>query len=194
MSQQDFTILFIVVAFLLVGVIFAVYQNKRRRELLTNQAEKRNGELTKSGFMGRWELRLPYKGNTLVIYSVPGSRYSPPKTYAILKDDSARLPTISIGRSGLGQKIMDKFGKERLLTNDEEFDRQFVIRSEDPFMAQRMLTAELRPKLIERSGMRSLQIKISPQEMRVTTFSIPSNEDDYDNFIDTAFLILKNIL
>jgi hypothetical protein len=194
MNSDNFIILAIVLVSALIAIVVSVYQTRRRKEILTQQAEKRNGELAKSGFLGRWELRLPYKGNTLVIYSVPGSKYSPPKTFAILKDDSARLPTISIGRSGLGQKIMDKFGKERLLTNDEEFDRQFVVRSEDPFIAQRMLTAELRPKLIERSGMRSLHIKITPQEMRVTTFSIPSNEDDYDNFIDTAFLILKNIL
>jgi hypothetical protein len=194
MNQDSLFSLAIVLVIALIAIVASVYQSRRRKEMLTRQAEKRNGELAKSGFLRRWELRLPYKGNTVIISSVPGSRYSPPKTIAAMKDDTARLSTIEIMRNDIGQKIMEKFGKERILTNDEEFDKQYAVRGEDPFLAQRLLTAELRPKLLEYSGMRSLQIKITPQEMCVTMFSIPSNDETYDNFIDTVFSILQKVL
>jgi hypothetical protein len=193
MSTEDAMIVSVILIVTLLSVVGAVYQSRRRGEMLARQAEKRNGEVTKSGFLGRRELHLPIKGSTLLVYSIPGSRYSPPKTFAILKSDSLHLPPIEITRNGVGQKLLGAFGRERILVNDEEFDRQFVVRGEDPFTAQRLLTADIRQRFMDRS-MRSLQVKITSQEVRVTILTIPSNDDAYDNFIDTVFSILQKIL
>ena len=193
MNSNDILMLLFVLTVVVIAIVVSVYQTKKRGDLLRGQAEKRNGTVTKRSFLGRWELRLPFQDSSVLIYSVPGSRYSPPRTYAILKLDSPRLPTIEIMHNGLAQKLFNALGRERILTNDEEFDRQIVVRGEDQYSAQRLLTADLKQRIVDRS-LRALDVKIIPQEVRVTIQAIPSNEEGYDNFIDLVFLILQKIL
>ena len=75
----------------------------------------------------------------------------------------------------------------------EEFDQKVVVRGEDQYMIQRLLTADVKQRLVDPS-LRALEVRIKPQEVRVTMQSIPSNEEGYDAFIDTVMAILQTIL
>ncbi len=192
MNTEDIITIVLFLIFMVIAIAASMAQNKKRGAILTAQAEKRNGEVRRTG-LGRWELRLPVKGQTVLIYSVPGSRYSPPRTLAVLKSDTVMLPVIDITRNNISQKIMAAFGRERAITNDEDFDKEMVVRGEDQYMIQRLLTADLKQRLMSRS-LRGLEVKIKPQEVRVTMLTIPANEEGFDEFIDTVLAILQNIL
>lgn len=193
MNSSDIFFYLIFAVMLLVSLGVAFFQQSKRKELLANQANKRGGELVKGGLFRRSELRLPYKGNTVVIYCVPGSRNSPSRTIATLRTETVMLPTLDILRNDLTQKLMGAFGKERILMNDEEFDRKCIVRSEDPLLPQRILSGDMPQRFLGQT-LRSLELRVSQQNIQVKMLTIPSNEETFDYFIDTVFAILQKIV
>lgn len=187
----------VIYAFMGVMIVFSIgiafFQQSKRNDLLADQADKRGGELVKGGLFRRSELRLPYKGNTLIIYFMPGSKNSPSRTIATLRTENAMLPTLDILRNDLTQKIMGSFGKERILMNDDEFDRKCVVRSEDPLLPQRILTNGMQQRFLGQT-LRSLELRVSQQNVQVKMLAIPRDEETLDYFIDTVVTILQKIL
>lgn len=180
-------------AMIMLSIGIAFFQQSKRNELLADQAAKRGGELAKDGFLRRSELRLPYKGNKLIIYFMPGSKNSPSRTIATLRTETVMLPTLDILRNDLTQKLMGAFGKERILINNEEFDRKCIVRSEDPFLPTRILSNDIQQRFLGQT-LRSLELRVSQQNIQVKMLTIPSNEETLDYFIDTVFAILQKIL
>ena len=193
MDSTNLIIALFVAITLSIVVLVVFYQNKNFVARLTRQAEKRGGEIRKGSFFKMTELRIPLKDVVIVIQTVPGSKHSPPKTIAQVKLDSPRLTAVRILRNDLWQKTLTAFGKERSPTGDEEFDSQWVVQTEDPFIVQKLVTADLKARLSERS-LRSLDVRIQPQEASFTITAIPSNDEGYDNFIDAVFFILEKTL
>ncbi len=192
MSSSDQVVFIFFIFILVVSLIFAYFQSKKRKELLTYQAEKRGGEVVSKGLLGRTKLILHYQGETMEIYSVPGSRYSPPRTVAKIKSDSLRFPELRITNNSLWQKMLSTMGKDRILTGNDEFDQRYAVTGEDQYSAQRLLTEDLKVKLLA-SSFRSLDVNMKTQEFSMTVQSNPRNNEEYDLFIDTLLLILQKI-
>jgi hypothetical protein len=193
MDSTDLIVAAFVAVILSIVLGIAYIQTKARDERLARQAEKRGGEIRKGGLFRLTELRIPLKDVVIAIRTVPGSKHSPPKTIAQVKLDSPRLPAVRILRNDFLQKALTAFGKERLPTNDEEFDSQWVVQADDQFVVQQLVTAEFKARLAEHI-LRSLDIHIQPQEASFTITAIPSDDEGYDNFIDTVVLVLQKIL
>ena len=193
MDSSDLIIAVSVAVILVVALGIAYIQNKARGERLARQAEKRGGEIRKGNLFRLTELRIPFQDAVIVLRTVPGSKHSPPKTIAQVKLDSPRLPAVRFLRNNLMQKAFAAFGKERLLTGDEEFDSQWIMQADDPFIIHKLVTTEFKSRLAERV-LRSLDIRIQPQEASFTIITIPSDDEGYDNFIDTVVLVLQKFL
>jgi len=193
MDSSDLIVAAFFAIILSVVLGIAYIQNKARGERLARQAEKRGGEIVKGNLFRLAELRIPVKDVVIAIRTAPGSKYSPPKTIAQVKLDSPRLPAVRFLRNDLMQKALTAFGKERLLTGDEEFDSRWVVQADDPFIIHKLVTAEFKSRLAERV-LRSLDIRIQPQEASFTIITIPSDDEGYDNFIDTVVLVLQKFL
>ena len=182
-------------ALVVVILIYRVYKAKLRDEMLARQAEKRGGEFSR-GVLGGWgsssELRLPFKGNIVRIYSVQGGKNRSPQTCSEMKFSTPTLTNLEVWRNDPSQKIIDMFGKERIMTDDEEFDRLYVIRGDDPLVARRVFAPALRQRLTEQ-GVRAQYVRINPTLFKISILGIPNSEEDYDIFIDTVFLALKNL-
>jgi len=189
----DYLIFVFMGAMLILTIGITIFKQTKHNELLANQADKRGGELVKGGLLRRTELRLPYKGNTLIIYFMPGSKNSPSRTIATLRTETMMLPTLDIQRNDLTQKLLGAFGKERILMNDEEFDRKCIVRSEDPLLPQRILTSDMQQRFLGQT-LRSLEVRVSQQNVQVKMLTIPSNEETFDYFIDTVFAVLQKLL
>ena len=187
----------IVAAFVILvwGAVFGFlfFRSKAHEDRLTFQAEKRGGTFVKGGLFKQAELRIPFKEWTVVISPIPGSRYRSSRTVAQVRVDAPRLPIILMERNYLLQKILAAFGRERLLTGDEEFDHRWVMRTSDTLAAHKLVTAEFKEKLEERI-LRTLVVKIQPLELSLIIVAIPSNDEEYDIFIETIFLILRKFL
>ena len=193
MDIENWIILIIMAIVMVVGIAMTVSQNRKRKEMLALQAQKHGGEVSGDGFLRRLELRLPVRGETVIICSRPRGRYNPPETSARLRLDNPRFPTMRIKRNDLGQKLMGALGKERFLTGDETFDTRFAIISEDAYQVQRLLTDDLKRVFME-PYFNTLEMKVSPQELFISIKSIPGTDQEYDAFIDTVLLVLQKIL
>ena len=101
-----------------------------------------------------------------------------------------RFPEMRIASNSLWQKMLSAMGKERILTGNDEFDKRFAMKSEDQYSALRLLTEDLKARLLE-SQFRSLDVNMKTQEFSMTILSIPRNNEEYDLFIDTMFLVLQ---
>ena len=88
---------------------------------------------------------------------------------------------------------MGAFGKERILLNDEEFDRKCIVRSEDPFLPQRILSSDMQQRFLGQT-LRSLELRVSAQNVQVKMLTIPTNEETFDYFIETILAILQKLL
>ena len=193
MDEANLMVLAFVVLLMIVALGFAYLRSRAYENRLALQAEKRGGKFEKSGLLKQARIQIPYKEWQVVVYSTPGSRYSPPKTIAQVKVDTPRLPVIQLERNYLLQKILAAFGRERLLTGDEDFDRRWVVRASDTMMVHKLVTPELKAKLEERI-LRSLGVNIQPMELSLTITTIPSSEEEYDIFIETTMLVLRKFL
>lgn len=193
MDEANLMVLAFVVLLMIVALGFAYLRSRAYENRLALQAEKRGGKFEKSGLLKQARIQIPYKEWQVVVYSTPGSRYSPPKTIAQVKVDTPRLPAIQLERNYLLQKILAAFGRERLLTGDEDFDRRWVVRASDTMMVYKLVTPELKAKLEERI-LRSLGVNIQPMELSLTITTIPSSEEEYDIFIETTMLVLRKFL
>lgn len=193
MDSTELLIAASVVVVLIITVIVLILQTKAHKERLAHQAEKRGGEFREGGLFKNPEVRIPLKGVVIVIHTIPGSKHSSPKTIAKAELDSPRLPVVRILRNSLWQKALAAFGRERLLSGDEEFDNKWVVQADDPFIIHKLATAEFKSRLEERI-LRTLDIRLQPQEATFTILAIPSDDDGYDHFIDTVMLVLNKFL
>ncbi len=190
MSSSDWITLTFFLFVIVITLVIGIAQRKKREEMLTRQAEKRGGQVARPGLFRRTKLLLPYQGETLQIYSIPGSRDRPPRTVAQVQCDSPRFPEIRIAQNNLWRKFQGLLGKERILTGDDEFDSKFVMITEDQYWILRFLTDDFKKALLH-SPFRSMDINIKPQDFRVTVMSIPRSDEEYDLFIDTVLSILQ---
>lgn len=193
MDSSALMVVIFALGLLVVIVGYATLQSRARSERLTRQAEKRGGEIRRDAFWKQPELRIPFRDSILVVYTIPGSRYSPPRTVAQVKLDLPRLPILRMTRSTLMQKMLAAFGRESLLTADEDFDRRWVVQTEDVFAAQKLLTPEFKTQLDQRV-FRTLVVDIRPQELSFTITTIPSNDEALDAFVEAALMVLNKFL
>lgn len=193
MSLDVFITLTLLFALATIGVWVGVYQNRQHLAILNAQAEKRGGEVVRNNIFSRAELHLPFKGITIKVFALPGNRYSPPRMLATVRSDSALFPAINVLRNTPMQKLLGSFGRERILTGDEEFDKRCVVRADDSYTVQRLLTPTVRLCFLD-PFLRSLELKASPQSIQIQIYSYSKDDEAYDHFIEAALTILQGIL
>jgi hypothetical protein len=175
------------------AVAFAIFQNRARDEWMARTAERRGGQIRKGSFFKVTEMLIQFQGETVIFHMEPGSKHSSPKTVATVNLASPRLPTLRLVHNGMWQKMIGSFGQERVNTGDEEFDSQWVIRSDDEFAARKLASPDLKTALSDRL-FRHLDLRLDPQQMKMVTLALPSNEEHFEVFVDAAILVLKKLL
>lgn len=192
MDPSNFFIALMLVV-MIVAIIFGVIQSKTRDGWMENAAQQRGGEIRKGSFFVKAELLIPCKDQTIVIQMHPGGKNSSPKTIAIANVNKPLLPTLRMTRNGLWQKMMDALGQERVITGDDDFDNEWVIRSADEIGARKLSSPDLKDKLSDYI-FRHMDLRLEPKQMAMTALANPSNEEQFNLFIDTAILILKKFV
>ena len=192
MDTSNFFIALMLLAMIVV-VIYAVTQSKARDDWMERAAQQRGGEFRKGSFFKVAELTIPYKDETIVFHMEPGSKHSSPKTVATANVKIPLLPTVRLVHNGVWQKMMASFGQERVRTGDEDFDNEWVVRTADNLAARKLASPDLKANLSDRI-FRNLDLRLEPKQMKMVTLAIPSNEEQFNLFIDTAISILKKFV
>jgi hypothetical protein len=193
MDSTDILLTSVFIVLAVAAVTFAIFQNRARDEWMARTAERRGGQIRKGSLFKVTEMLIRFQGETIIFHMEPGSKHSSPKTVATVKLTSPRLPTLRLVRNGMWQKMTASFGQERVTTSDEEFDSQWVIRSDDELAARKLAGPELKAALSDRL-FRHLDLRLDPQQMKMIVLALPSNEEHFEVFVDAASLVLKKLL
>ncbi len=178
---------------MIVFVIYAVTQSRARDQWMESAAQQRGGEFRKGSFFKVGALLIPCKDEMIVFHMEPGSKHSSPKTVATANVKMPLLPTLRLVHNGLWQKMMESFGQERARTGDDDFDNEWVNRTADALAARKFASPDLKANLSNRI-FRNLDLRLEPKQMKMVALAIPSNEEQFNLFIDTAILILKKFV
>lgn len=173
--------------------------NEKQKELLQAQAEKRGGQLDKSSS----NLLLQVGKLILQICPIPSRKGVPAETHAVLGGHSieelfneiSRFPKITMISNTWLQNSTAPDGHIRILFGDENFDKKFIIYGENEADVHRVLTNEIRQKLLTLLP-KSPFLKVHPDSKSTTFFStvgVINNSEEYDLYIDTVVAILKNL-
>ena len=180
--------LFIVIMMSLI-VVFSLWRYRTIRQLMEQQAMKRNGTVVGSFLLP--VLKFQYHDVPVVVTSVPGTKYRVAKTEAniTLRTIASDLTIIT---ESFGTRLGKAFGTTDVQLNSEEFDREFLIKTQDESFARNLLDFALQSTLL---GMKQEKprIRLEGTWLSVAVPRVIKNEERYDQLFDLAFSIVDRI-
>jgi hypothetical protein len=180
--------LFIVIVMSLI-VLFSLWRYRTIRQLMEQQAMKRNGTVVGSFLLP--VLKFTYHNLPVVVTSVPGTKYRKAKTEAniTLRTIAGDLTIIT---ESFGTRLGKSFGATDVQLNSEEFDREFLIKTQDESFARNLLDFMLQSKLL---GLKQEKPRIHLEGtwLAVAVPRVIKNEERYDQLFDLAFNIVDRI-
>lgn len=193
MSNSE-TIIFVVI--LLISMLFAVVmagvKKKKIGAQLMGQAQKRNGQVQPGNWLSYPRLVLSIRGNEMKVLIVPSGKNRPPRTTAQMSMTYIGQGKLTVYRKGIFQRLMSMAGREKVETGDALFDERFSVRADEIYMATKVLTADVREKLMQLEKRRP-HLRITDKRMNLTMMAMPSNEAELDLFLELATLIATRI-
>jgi hypothetical protein len=186
-------IFWIIIAIIIVGLafIFTAKERKvkeRQRELLREQALKRNGKIKNGSFFKTFpKLVLSHSGYDIVIY--------------LKEKEEVGVFTYAESLFKLSQDIkivfhvrttLDKLFKQDIQLGNPEFDDTFFIKGNKKYFVRNFFTPEVQRKLLIFKE-KYPNLRITQSKLVLEIFSNPRNTEDYDNFIDTTLSLFESL-
>jgi len=188
LPMEQMIIIWAIGIFLLVICINKIGGGFQRKKL-EQQAAKRGGRVKKGGLFSYPRLILSIGGADVEIYSTPGGKNTPPHTHVQYSLPNAVNYKLALRREirlfGVGMV----FGQD-IKINNPEFDNAYIIRGDDEGIVRSFLSSEIQTALLAlKSKYPSLDINGS--KFQFTISGIPSDEQGFDQLIDTGFHLIK---
>jgi hypothetical protein len=182
--------LFVIIVITLV-LVLSLWRYRVIRQLMEQQAMKHGGSVVGSYLLP--VLKFPYRGLPVVVTSVPGTKYRPAKTEVNITLKKVAAADLKIMTESLGTRLGKAFGSSDVLLNSDEFDREFVIKTQDETFARTVLNLPLQEKLL---GMRQQKPRISLEGtwLAVSIPRVIRTEERYDELFELAFYITDQVL
>lgn len=182
--------LFVIIVITLV-LVLSLWRYRVIRQLMEQQAMKHGGSVVGSFLLP--VLKFPYRGLPVVVTSVPGTKYRPAKTEVNITLKKIAAADLKIMTESLGTRLGKAFGASDVLLNSDEFDREFVIKTQDEAFVRTILTLTLQEKLL---GMRQQKPRISLEGtwLAVSVPRVIRTEERYDELFELAFYITDQVL
>jgi hypothetical protein len=182
--------LFVIIVITLV-LVLSLWRYRVIRQLMEQQAMKHGGSVVGSYLLP--VLKFPYRGLPVVVTSVPGTKYRPAKTEVNITLKKVAAADLKIMTESLGTRLGKAFGASDVLLNSDEFDREFVIKTQDETFARTILNLPLQEKLL---GMRQQKPRISLEGtwLAVSVPRVIRTEERYDELFELAFYITDQVL
>ena len=185
-----FLVCFIIVLFPLI-IILSLWRYRTIKQLMEQQALKRNGTVVGSFLLP--VLKFSYRALPVVVTCVPKSKYRQAKTEAsitLLKPASANL---IIAKESVATRLGKALGASDVQLGSDEFDQEFLIKTQDELFARNMLTFTLQQKLLEMKQEKP-RISIEGTWLAVQVPRVVKTEEGYDHLFDLTFAVVDRFL
>lgn len=180
---------FIIVIFPLI-IILSLKQYRSIKNLMGQQAMKRGGTVTGSFLLP--VLKFPYRSLSIVVTSVPGSKYRQAKTEASMTLLTPAAANLTIVKESVGTRLGKALGATDVQIGNDEFDREFLIKTQDETFARNILNLTLQQKLLEMTQKKP-RICLEGTWLAVQVPRVVKTEEEYDQLFDLAFTVVDRI-
>jgi len=178
------------IVLLIVAVAYSMRKSKELRQVFENQAMKRNGRV--NGFLSTLRLTFPYKNHTVVVSTYPGSRYSSPYTRVDVDVDNRGNKNLTIYDESWSSSIGKLFGMRDIQLGVDSFDNKFVIKGNDIYFINSLLTLQIQDKLLAIHPIHPM-LTLHHNKLRLNVPTVLSDEASIDVLIDTTLLIVDRL-
>jgi hypothetical protein len=182
--------LFVIIVISLV-VVLSLWRYRTIRRLMEQQAMKRGGTVTGSFLLP--VLKLSYHGLPVVVTSVPGTRYRPAKTEANITLNKMAPGDLKIVTESIGTRLGKAFGASDVQIDNEEFDKEFLIKAQDEPFVKNILNFTLQNRLLEMRQEKP-RVILEGTWLAVAVPRVIKTEERYDQLFDLAFCIADRLL
>jgi hypothetical protein len=171
-------------------IAFSLWRYRTIKRLMENQAVKRNGTVTGSFLLPQF--KCSYRNLPVTVTSVPGNRYRHAKTEVNITLFKPVPGMVSIAPESLTSRFGRKLGITEIHLGFDEFDREFLLRSENEPFVRNLLSSALQTKLLEMKYEKPA-VSIQGTWLTVTIPKILKTEEAYDQLFDLAFAFVDRI-
>ncbi len=182
--------LFVIIVISLV-VVLSLWRYRAIRRLMEQQAMKRGGTVTGSFLLP--VLKLSYHGLPVVVTSVPGTRYRPAKTEANITLNKMAPGDLKIVTESIGTRLGKAFGASDVQIDNEEFDKEFLIKVQDESFVKNILNFTLQNRLLEMKQEKP-RIILEGTWLAVAIPRVIKTEERYDQLFDLAFCVVDRLM
>jgi len=183
-------ILVIIMIFTLI-LLFSLRQYRMIKQLMEQQALKRSGVVSGSFLVPA--LKLSYRSQPVVVTSVPGSKYRQAKTEIGITLQKPGKANLTIVKESLATRLGTALGATDVALGNEEFDREFVIKTPDDVFAQSLVNFMLQQKLLEMKQEKP-KIILEGTRLSVQVPKLVKTEERYDRLFDLAFAFVDRLI
>lgn len=171
-------------------LLLSLWQYRTIKQLMEQQALKRNGTVEGSFLLP--VLKLSYRTSPVVVTAVPGSKYRQAKTEISITLPTPAKTNLKIIKESLATRLGKTLGATDIQLGSDEFDREFVIQSQDETFARNLLNYMLQEKLLEMKGEKP-RITLEGTWLSVQVPRLVKTEEKYDRLFDLAFAFVDRM-
>ena len=164
-------------------------------QLLQQRAEKRSGIFNDSLLDGKYFTFSYLDFDITVRYFIDKKTRSMPQTKTIIQTvvKSTMDIKFSIYSNEHGKKLFSH-GMETIQTDNNDFNKKFIVQCTDISLIQSFLCQEIQEKLLSLADDFDYpEINLMKETFSMIAYNCFYSEKEYDDFIDTALLVLKKI-
>lgn len=191
-TQSLFPVLyvFIIIITIVLVIVFSLWRYRTIKRLMEQQATKRSGTVVGTFLLPL--LKFSYRALPVVITSVPGSKYRHAKTEVSVTLFKPVPKNLSILKESVTTLLGKALGTADVQLESDEFDREFLIKTEDEVFARNVVNFTLQNKLLEMKQVKP-RITLEGTWLTVQVPKVVKTEEGYDQLIGLTFALVDRI-
>ena len=181
---------FIIIITIVLVIVLSLWRYRIIKRLMELQATKRGGTVVGTFLLPL--LKFSYRALPVLVTSVPGSKYRHPKTEVSVTLLKPVPKNLTILKESVATRLGKAWGAADVLLESDEFDREFLIKTEDEAFARNIVNFTLQNKLL---GMKQEKPRITLEGtwLTVQVPRVVKTEEGYDQLLDLTFAVVDRL-
>ena len=191
-TQSLFPVLyvFIIIITIVLVIVLSLWRYRTIKRLMEQQATKRSGTVVGTFLLPL--LKFSYRALPVLVTSVPRSKYRHAKTevsVTLLKPVPRNLTLL---KESVATRLGKAWGTADVQLDSDEFDREFLIKTEDEAFARNVVNFTIQNKLLEMKQEKP-RITLEGTRLTVQVPRVVKTDEGYDQLLDLAFAVVDRI-
>jgi len=189
-SLFPFLYVFIIIITIVLVIVLSLWRYKTIKRLMELQATKRSGTVVGTFLLPL--LKFSHRALPVLVTSVPGSKYRHAKTEVSVTLLKPVPKNITILKESVSTRLGKAWGAVDVQLESDEFDREFLIKTEDEAFARNFINYKIQNKLLEMKQEKT-RITLEGTWLTVQVPRVVKTEEGYNQLIDLAFALVDRI-